>query len=778
MASSTRPADIAAADEPDLAPRTDRPEGRRTTDSRAARPGQRAMTSAVPPAGPGGADRQSWPVRSGTVPTLANGYSARPETAPGLAAALPTGAAVALVPHRAAPPVASPGPVAASDVQDWLRSSGKTQLAVAFAESLWQSGGLDLLVWIEATSRASVLSGYAAATADVTGRDQVSSCESVAAQFLSWLGETSRSWLVVLDDVADPANLNGLWPVGPAGRVLVTSADAAAIPSGMRVVPVGPFSQREAISYLSGRLSADPDKRQGVIELAPDLDLEPVALAQASAVIANSPMSCRDYRAHFTRRREQLTESPSTRPSAAAVTWMFSFGRVGQLAPGASAQLLLALAALLDGHGIPQTVFAAPAADDFIAGGGGGVAARSERASAALAMLEQAGLLTVEPVTAPPVVRVSPVLQAALRAAMPKGMPDQVAKSAADALLQAWPEQELPGWPATGLRSCVATLRQITGDLLWDGGCHPLLVRAGDSLDHARLTGPAVDHWHDLATTSGRLLGDRHLDTMLASQRLADAYLAAGRADDAIPWFEWELDNLTHKLGPDHRDVIEARRRLGHALVAALQLPAAITVLERAVPQFEQVYGPGQIDTLGARDELAAAYLSAGQYSDAITLYRRTLADRERAQGARHPQTMTTRHGLADSYLASGRAKEAVAAYKRVVADRERTLGPEHLDTLTARNNLGAACEKAGKPAAAELACQQAWAGFERVLGPRHPDTLRSRAGLAQVYRRLGRYGDARALLRDTVDRLQRILPDGDPLITELRQSLADIGEE
>ena len=83
-----------------------------------------------------------------------------------------------------------------------------------------------------------------------------------------------------------------------------------------------------------------------------------------------------------------------------------------------------------------------------------------------------------------------------------------------------------------------------------------------------------------------------------------------------------------------------------------------------------------------------------------------------------------------------------------------------------------------GKTAAAELACEQAWAGFERVLGPRHPDTLRSRAGLAQVYRRLGRYGDARALLRDTVDRLERILPDGDPLITELRQSLADIGEE
>jgi tetratricopeptide (TPR) repeat protein len=544
----------------------------------------------------------------------------------------------------------------------------------------------------------------------------------------------------------------------------------------MRILPLGAFSLREAIGYLSGRLAADPDKRHGVIELTEDLDSEPVALAQASALIVNTPASCREYRAHFVRRREQLAESSSARPSAAAVTWTFSLGRAEQLA-GRSAQLLLALAAPLDGHGIPETILMTPAAGDFLAGGGD-VPANSESAHAALAALEQAGLLTVDAVTAPPTVRISPVLQAALRAAIPEGVRDEARRSVADALLQGWLEREQPGWPASGLRSCVAALRLITGDRLWDGGCHPVLVRAGDSLDRARLTGPAVDHWRDLATTSNRLLGAEHPDTVLAGQRLADAYLAAGRAADAIPWFQWFLDRLTRKLGPDHRDVIEAQCRLGHALVAALQVPAAITVLDRAVAQFDKVCGPGHADTLGARDELAAAYLAAGQYSEAITLYRRTLADRERAQGARDPQTMTTRHGLADAYLASGRAKEAVAAYRRVVADRERVVGPDHLDTLRARNNLGAAYQKTGKPAAAELACEQAWAGFERVLGPRHPDTLRSHARLAEVYRQLGRYGDARALLRDTADRLQRILPDGDPLITELRQSLADIGEE
>jgi tetratricopeptide (TPR) repeat protein len=711
--------------------------------------------------------RPSWPIRSGPVPPLAGDFSTRLETAPGLTAALPPGAAAALVPSR---PGGGPG------AHDWLRASGKTQLAAAFAESLWQSGGIDLLVWIDATSRAAVLSGYAAAMATATGRRQESSCESVAAQFLSWLGETSRPWLVVFDDLIADSDLDGLWPAGPAGRLLVTSADTAAVPRELRVVPVGPFSLREATSYLSERLSADPDKRHGAIELAHDLGFEPVALTHASALINCSPLSCREYRTSFLRRLDQLTGWRGVQPAAADVTWTFSFEQADHLAPGGSPRLLLALAAMLDGHGIPQTALTVPAVGAYLTGGPG--PAGRDEARAALAALEQVGLLTVEHATEPAMIRISPVLQAALLAAMPEGMRDRAARLAADALLQAWPDGQQLGWPASGLRSCAAALRRVGGDLLWDAGSHPLLVRAGDSLDTARLTGPAADHWLDLATTSGRLLGTGHSDTVLAGQRLADAYLAAGRTDDAVPWFQWVLDSLTRRLGPDHRDVIEARRRLGHALVADRQFPAALAALERAVPQFEQICGPRHVDTLGARDELAAAYLAAGQYPDATDLYRRTLTDRERTQGDRHPQTMTTRRGLADSYLASGRAKEAVATYKRVVADRERVLGPDHLDTITARSSLGAAYQKTGKTAAAELACEQAWAGFERVLGPRHPDTLRSRAELAQLYRRLGRYGDARVLLRDTVDRLERVLPDGDPLITELRQSLADIGDE
>jgi len=78
------------------------------------------------------------------MPPLADGFSSRPETAPGLNTALVPAATVVLVPSR----------TAAEGSPDWLASCGKTQLAVYFAESPWRSRAVDLLVWVLATSRA------------------------------------------------------------------------------------------------------------------------------------------------------------------------------------------------------------------------------------------------------------------------------------------------------------------------------------------------------------------------------------------------------------------------------------------------------------------------------------------------------------------------------------------------------------------------------------------------------------------------------------------------
>ena len=554
-------------------------------------------------------------VRAGAVPPLADGFSARPETAAAVESALVPGATVVLAPGRA-----TPGRSGA-----WLEACGKTQLAASSAEWLWHSGKVDLLVWAVATSRASVLSAYVEAAVVATGADPAGDAETVAGRFISWLTETSQPWVVVLDDLSSSADLEGLRPEGPAGRVLITTRNATTIGADQRalVLQVGAFSPREALSYLMGRLTADPDQRLGAINLVQDLGYDPLALAQASAVIASSVLSCRDYRDYFTRRREHMAQAAAGDPAAAGVTWTFSAEQAERLLPR-GAQALLALAALLDGNGIPAQVFATPAACGYLTGEGAGQAG-PELARGALSVLERVGLMATGS-AGTPTARVNPVIQAAVRAAAPAEMLDRAAKAAADALLEAWPDDEPGAWSAEAFRSCAASLQRVAGDLLWAGGCHPLLLRAGESLDRAHLAGPAVAYWRQLATLTDQVLGPDHADTLAAGHRLAHAYLAAGRATEAVSWFQWALADRARTLGPNHPGTITARLNLGRALVSADQLGDAITVLSAAVADYERVRGKDHPDTLGARDELAAAHQAAGQFGDATQLYRRTLS--------------------------------------------------------------------------------------------------------------------------------------------------------
>jgi tetratricopeptide (TPR) repeat protein len=731
-------------------------------------PPSRPQVAAGRPAGSRDA-QVGWPLLSGAVPPLTEGFIARPASAPDLGAALNPGTAVALMPGRGA----AEGP------QNRLGSCGKTQLAVAFAESLWQSRGVDLLVWMAATSRASVLSGYVKAAVAATGADPAGDAESIAARFVSWLGETSRPWLMVLEDQSDAADLAGLWPEGPAGRVLITTADSAALPGDRRthVLRIGVFGPREALSYLRGRLTADPGQR-GAIDLVEALGCEPLALAQASAVIETSGLSCRNYRSYFLRRREQLAETAGASPSAVSVTWALSAEQAYRLLPRRAVRSLLAFAALLDGHGIPGAVFTAPAAFRFFAADGAGGLVDREGIRGGLLILDRVGLLSIDQAATPPTVRMKPVIQAAVRAAMPEELFDRAARAAADALLEVWPEDEQRAWLAADLRSCASSLQQAAGDLLWAGSCHPLLLRAGRSYDGARLVGPAVTYWRNLAAVSQRVLAPNHPYTLTIGQRLSGAYLKAGLAEEACPWFQRVIADRVGMLGPDHPGTIGARRDLGHALLAANHLQDAQTILNKAVADYQRVRGADHPDTLGARDELAAAHRAAGQFDDAIRLYRRTLADRERIQGSPHPDTLTTREHLADAYLAAGRPRHALSHYKRVLVDREQIFGPEHLGTIAARGNLAAANYSAGRMASALQLYEETGAAYSRVLGADHPDTLAHRANLANAYYRVGRLTDAITLLRETVARCERMLPPRDPVTQTVRESLTRIAGE
>jgi tetratricopeptide (TPR) repeat protein len=752
-----------------------------------------------------------WPVWSGAVPPLAEGFVARPETGFDAARGLARGATVV---------VTSPGQDAAAGQQPpaGIGGTGKTQLAVAFARALWGVREVDLLAWVPAASRDAVLTGYAEALAAAGLPGAGAGAATAAAGFLAWLGTTSRPWLLVLDDLTDPGHLDGLWPAGAAGMVLVTTRLPASAVDGpdRRILEVGGFSPREALSYLAARLSEDAGLRAGALDLATDLGFLPLPLAQAAAVVADSRTDCRGYRARLADRARQLPVAGAA-PDATAVaaTWSLSLDRADYLSPRGMAGQALALMAVLDPAGVPGAVLTSRAACDYICGRqAAGTPADEAQVRSVYESLARVGVVTIDPGSASRTVLMHGLVQDTIRQVIPPAMLEQVTSAAASALLEAWPAGDSEPLVGQALRDGTASLRRAAAGLLWTPEAHPVLLRAGQSLDRAGLNGLAISYWQDMIAVSQALdqarasiplaheglaaaylaaghaadavgayqqslaereqaLGTDHPDTLTTRSNLARACLDAGREGEAIALYESTLADRERVLGRDHPAALASRDELVAAYLSAGRAEPAIIILQRTFNDRVAVLGPGHPETLTARADLAAALQAAGQLKEAIRLYERILTDQERAQGATHPDTMAARASLAYAYRSAGRLKDALPAYERTLADREKALGPDHPDTLTSLANLASAYHSAHRLKQATPLYEEALARHERSKGPGHPDTLTARGNLASAYHSAGRLAHAIPLYEQTLQDYEQLVgPDHTNTLTS-RANLA-----
>jgi tetratricopeptide (TPR) repeat protein len=714
----------------------------------------------------------AWPVRLGVVPPLAGAFSPRPETGLGLASSLVPGETTILCP---AADGGTPVPLAAAG------GTGKTQLAAALAHSLWQAGAVEALVWLTASCRDAVMAGYAQALHDIGAAEPGAGPGAAAARFLAWLASTSRPWLIVLDDLADPSDLEGLWPQGPAGHVVVTSRqDSAALRGeGRRVVQIGVFSRREALSYLNATLYDDPDQRIEALDLAEDLRCLPLALAQAAALMADQGLDCRAYRVRFADRKRRLAGSAAgSFSSIAMTTWSLSLDYADQFPPAGLARPALALTALLDPNGIPGAVLTSKPACDFMTGrpaadDAATAAAGGQQARSALQNLARLGLVTIDPATAERTVRVHPMVGATIREALPPAVLKQAAQAAAAALQATWPAHEDQPMLAQALRDNTASLRRCTGDLMLTPENLPLLIRAGRSLEDAQLTGPAIGYWLTMIDSIDRAVGPGQAQALAARDHLAAAYDMAGQPDKAISAHGRCVEERERILGPEHPDTLTRRGDLAHAYLTAGRLAEAIPIYERTLAGREWVLGPDHPDTLTSRGNLAFAYSSAGRLAEAIAIFQRTLADRERILGPDHPDTLAARGNLAAASHSDGRLKEAIPLYQRTLADRERILGSDHPDTLTSCGNLAYAYRSAGKLKDAIPLYKRTVAGRERILGPDHPDTLAARGNLAAAYHTARRLKDAVPLYERTLADRERVQGQDHPDTVTARGNLA-----
>jgi len=728
-----------------------------------------------------GAQRAGAPVLTGSVPPLSPFYHARQETGCGLADALRPGATVLLVPALLG-----------------TGGTGKTQLAIGFAHAMWSARTVDLLAWVPAGNRSAIIAGYARAAADLglLAEEEPSggTADSAAQRFLDWLRTTERRWALILDGVASPVDVEGLWPRGPAGQVVVTSrlreSELAWSGDNVTAHAVGGFSRREALAYLNARLTAFPDQRIEALDLAEDLGGLPIALAQAAAVVSVAESTCRDYRDAYAERLRTTTQTlVESCPQSLLATWSLAVELAHELPPAGLSWPALVFASALDTSGIPAAVLTSPAACAYITGrtgeneltvpsgstgltgntagstGDGQASADGNLVRAAYAALQRLGLLSVDSRDAVRTVWLHTAVRAAVRAYLAPGNVEQVAAAAATALLEAWPD---PGAPGSGpplslaLRDSAAALRAFAGDLLWKPEAHPVLLRAGTSLTEApALTDAAIAYWQALSAASGQLLGYGHAQSVLARDRLADAFASSERLAEALPVFEATLSDREATFGPQHQETVTARLNVARSLNAAGREHEAIARYEQVLAARERSGGPGHRETLAVRVQLAAAYEVAGRRGDSIKLYERALDDAERELGPTHRDTLSARVSLAGAYLGAGQAREAIAAFQRALADTERTAGADDPATLATRASLAGAYRAAGKTKEAIACCERVLADRERLFGADHLDTVTARGSLGYAYRTAGRLKDAIPQYERVVADRERLLPAG-----------------
>jgi tetratricopeptide repeat protein/NB-ARC domain-containing protein len=648
-----------------------------------------------------------------------------------------------------------PNATAICQVLSGLGGVGKTQLAAMYATRVFAAGKIDLLAWITADSRNRIVDGLAEAAADILGSD-TSDAERSARRFLSWLASTQKQWLIILDDVANPADLRGLWPPDTrTGATLVTTRRRdATLAEGRRLVDVGLFTAAEAVAYLQGKLPGQPVDQ--LEQLVADLGYLPLALAHAATFMSNNQLSCPDYRGRLADRRKRLAEVmpepgdglPDDYRETIAATWSMSIDNANRLRPRGLARPVLELSAMLDANGIPTGVFTSSVALDYLntwapsdeAGPADAAAVRD-----AMHVLRRFSLVSID--SEAEQLRVHALVQRATREQLTSSQLKRAALTCADALVSLWPRIERDHALSSVLRSCAVALRNNAEDRLWQASAHPILARLGDSLGETGQAPAAADHFRCLARDAATRLGAEHPDTLTAQHRCARWMGQAGGSAGARNILADLLATRMRVSSPTHPDTLFVASDLARWTGWAGEASAARDMLVVLLAKYEQVHGPEHRHTLTIRGELGAWIGYAGEPGRARDIYTSVVAASESYSDRDDPLVLNAKHGLA---FWTGQAGDPAAARDQlteIISQRQRVLGEEHRDTLRSRRDHARWTGEAGDPAKARTLLNELVPIYERVCGGDHPLVLSARLFLAHNTGQAGDASSARDML-------------------------------
>ncbi|MFJ6908298.1 FxSxx-COOH system tetratricopeptide repeat protein [Streptomyces griseoluteus] len=682
-----------------------------------------------------------------------------------------------------------------------LGGIGKSTLALHYGHTYRRT--YTLVWWVNAASTEQIVTSLAALAVRLCPQWAASAeMQERAAWAMLWL-QWHPGWLLVFDNVEDPADLRHYLGTLPDGHHLATSRTATGWHTIAPTMPLGLLDADAAVDLLCGlAFGAEhvptPAQRGDAAALGADLGHLPLALEQAGAYLFETGTSPADYRRMLGRVMDAAAGGIDPERTIARI-WHHTLTAVERRDP--QAVTLLNAMAWLAPEGIPRTLLAPLCPDPLTLGEALGtlyaynmIAYSADRQAISVHRLVQT-VLRHQPADSDSYLpgrrdaehliqhatssedtdtfQWDQLLPHVVAVADSTPLHSPASTDTADAYHAAAQYLYRQGRDAHTIPLRTATLAQHEQVL---GATHPQTLTSRNNLAGAHQAAGDLERAIALyeATLAQRehVLGNTHPQTLTSRNNLAGAYHAAGNLERAIPLYEATLAQREHVLGNTHPQTLTSRNNLAGAYHAAGDLERAIPLYEATLAQREHVLGNTHPHTLNTRNNLAYAYGSAGDLEQAIPLYEATLAQREHVLGDTHPQTLASRNNLAGAYHAAGNLERAVTLHEATLAQREHVLGDTHPDTLASRNNLAYAYGSAGDLERAIALYEATLGQYEHVLGATHPHTLSSRNNLAHTYEVAGDLERAIALYEATLAQREHVLGHTHPHTLNTRNNL------
>ncbi|KAI9775352.1 MAG: hypothetical protein M1839_001268 [Geoglossum umbratile] len=607
-----------------------------------------------------------------------------------------------------------------------LGGVGKTEIAVEFMFA--HRDDYDAVFWVQADEPAKIADGFCQLAVEL-GLEESGAIQNQAVSrdlVKRWLccplkhyrrpsmplEEEYASWLLILDNVDDPAILGNYWPSEGIGSILVTSRDPLAKGRAFRMtagITLQPFDERDAAKFLVELTESDSEdedgdyeggtRQQGAIPeealaIARRLGGLPLALSQMAGVINRRYLSYQEFLS-LCDEEQSLKELHSLNLGVQDTGYKHTLASVwalDQLGKGAS--LLLDVMSLIDPDRIQEDILTCGASEVSV----DGYPAESSDYLQARAELTKSSLITRNKNQC--VIRLHRLTQDGVRAKMGQEHLHQIFDAAVTLISAVWPFVTIDWRHSTSRwEKCEALVPHVLRlKNFYSSFILPKeIFKAG--IKFAKLLNDVGWYYYERSIPENCEPFFQLAQLVCESQDedavdlLSDVFYSRGadasEVNEPVRCMEytsrfWKLRLKHAETSPKGRKDIRlgmSYNQMGVAYMMARDYESAVGVLEQAFEVYASVENSTPIMATLPAANMGLACWFLGRYDEAYKALINILRERERVFGVNDSESFKTGrvlHALGNVRASQGRLKDSFDYHQRALLQYRSTIGDNH----------------------------------------------------------------------------------------------------